>query len=57
MAALSKVHARESKLAKEVLAPFREPDGGVSGINLNRADRLEQAICEALVKVQENVEP
>ena len=53
MAALDKVHARESELAKKVLADFREPDGGVSGVNLNRADRLEQAICEALVKVQE----
>jgi hypothetical protein len=54
MSALTKVHPRESKLAKEVLAEFREPDGSVNGINLNRADRLEQAICEALVKVQED---
>ena len=54
MSVLTKVHPRESKLAKEVLDEFREPDGSVNGINLNRADRLEQAICEALVKVQED---
>lgn len=52
MTVLNKVHAEEAKIAREVLRPFREVDGRTT-LSRQRADRLEQAICEALVAVKE----
>lgn len=51
---LDRVHKTESELACDLLLPFRIPLNvfGAGGIMLSRerADRLEQAICEALVQ-------
>jgi hypothetical protein len=49
---LDKVHAYEAEKAKAVLAPFRGGPGtrGAIRLRVERADMLEQAICEALVE-------
>lgn len=55
MAPLDHIYPEQAKKAREILEPFREQflDGpvayGAIQVSGERADRLEQAICEALV--------
>ena len=59
MTVLNEVHAEEAEAARKVLDDFREEDGRIFLLSVQRADRLEQAICEALVAAKEkhHVEP
>jgi hypothetical protein len=51
MATLDKVHAKEADIARTLLADYRGANGEII-LPRQRADRLQQAICEALVEVQ-----
>jgi hypothetical protein len=50
---MNKVHAKEAEIARNILSDYRAINGGGIIISGRRADRLEQAICEALVDAGE----